>query len=302
MTGHLRKVLGPFYFTGIFWYRLHLFGARVIPDWAMPGMTRVFVGAFFFALGGVRRAVASNLELVLGPARGLERLRRSWRTLYTFSWALTERYEQFVPRKGFEFTIEGREIWDGLTLRGQGFVLVTAHLGNWEVGSTLPATRQDLVIHLVREAELDARSQHFVQGLLGGLGGVRYQTHFATDDPSLGVELLDALRKGEIVALQGDRPRAGGQSLTVELLGIPFAMPIGTAALARLAGVPMVPVFTIREGRRRYRVTLRPPIEVPRTADRARDHANALQALALELEQAVRAHPHQWYCFRKLRP
>lgn len=300
-TGWLRRVLGPFYFTGVFWYRFHLFGARVLPDWSMRAMTVLVGGSFFLALGRVRRAVAANLDPVLGPASGLERLRRSWRTIQMFSWTLTERYEQFVPRKRFAFRMEGAEVWEELIGSGRGFVLVTAHLGNWEVGSTLPATRREIVLHLVRETELDPRSQHFIDELLGRLGGHRYRTHFATDDPSLGVELLEALRRNEIVALQGDRPRAGGKTCSVELFGLPFEMPVGPAALARLAGVPLVPVFTLREGRRKYRVVMRAPIGVPRTPDRAADHRAALQALAQELEWGVRQDPHQWFCFRELR-
>ena len=300
-TSWLKRVLGPFYFTGVFRYHMHLIGARVVPDWLMGFFVLVFSSGFFLALGRVRRAVASNLDLVLGEASPLERLRRAWRTIHTFAWTLTERYEQFVPGKPFDVRLEGGEVWEELTRSGRGFILVTAHIGNWEVGSTMPATRTNLVIHLVRETELDRHSQKFVEELLTGLGGRGYHTHFATDDVSLGVELLDALRKGEIVALQGDRPRVGGQTCRVELFGFPFEVPLGSAVLARLAGVPLVPVFTLREGRRRYRVVMRPPIEVPHTSDRDADHRDALQKLASHLEWGVRQVPYQWFCFREVR-
>ena len=206
-----------------------------------------------------------------------------------------------MPRLSFETRVEGGEIWEDLVTRRKGFVLVTAHLGNWEIGSTMPATRDDLTIHLVREAELDADSQDFIESLLKKLGGVNYHTHFAQGDLALGVELMTALRKGEVVALQGDRPRAGGQTMEVELFGHPYEVPVGPAVLARLAGVPLIPSFTLREGRRKYRVLFRPPIHVPRTRDRDADHRVALEAMIREVEHAVRQEPYQWFCWRDLK-
>ena len=109
----------------------------------------------------------------------------------------------------------------------------------------------------MREAETDPRAQRFIQELIRRCGGDLYVTHFA-EDPQLGMEMLDALRHGEVVALQGDRPRSGGRAAEMRLFGRPFPLPIGPAALARAAGVPIVPVFVFREGRRRYRCILQP--------------------------------------------
>ena len=112
--------------------------------------------------------------------------------------------------------------------------------------------------------------------------------------------LLDALRRGEIVALQGDRPRTGGRVAAATLFGRPFPLPVGPAALARAAGVPLVPVFVFREGRRSYRVAIRPPIHVPPAAESPAGIDEALCQFAAELERAIAAEPHQWFCFRRL--
>jgi lauroyl/myristoyl acyltransferase len=61
-------------------------------------------------------------------------------------------------------------------------------------------------------------------------------------------------------------------------------------------------VFTLREGRSRYRVVVRPSITVARSADRQRDVAEAVQRLADEVERVVRSRPHQWFCFAKIWP
>ena len=132
-------------------------------------------------------------------------------------------------------------------------------------------------------------------------GAASYFTHFA-EDPQLGLLLLDALRRDEIVALQGDRPRAAGRTESMTLFGRPFPLPVGPAALARAAGVPLVPVFVFREARRRYRCEIRPPIEAPASGDRQADVREVLRRFAADLEDAIARQPHQWFCFGRLWP
>lgn len=292
-----RRVLGPLHFTGVFWYRLHLFGLRVLPEPLLRMMVALFSTAFTLALFGVRRAVGRNLRRTHPDSGRMRRAALTWRVIHEFSWCLTERYEQFLPGPRAAATIENPEAWLAAAGSGKGVLLVTAHLGGWELGSTLPAMKDDVVVHVVREEELDSAAQSLVEGLLEGLGGDRYHTHFARGNPELGLELFDALRRGEVVALQGDRPRAGGESIEVSLLGVPFHVPAGVPTLARAAGVPILPVFTLRVGRRRYRVHFRDLVHVPCTADRVTDVRAGAEGYALALEWALREAPLQWFRF-----
>ncbi|HEY0510310.1 MAG TPA: lysophospholipid acyltransferase family protein [Thermoanaerobaculia bacterium] len=300
-AGWSRRLLGPFHITGVFWFRLHQFAVTNLPLWALKVVLAVFTAFFWIALRKIRAAVASNLEAVLGPCGWWERQRRIHRTFHTFAWCLSERYERLSTDRVFAVEAEGLETWRGLAGGELGFILVTAHLGAWEVGSMLPASREGRRIHVVREAETDPRAQRFIEGLIRKCGGDLYTTHFA-EDPRLGVDLLDALRRGEVVALQGDRPRSGGRTVEARLLGRPFPLPVGPAALARAAGVPIVPVFVFREGRLRYRCVIRPAIQVAQSADRQRDVREAQERFAADLETAIRREPHQWFCFRRIWP
>lgn len=298
-AGWARRLLGPLHVTGVFWFRFHRFGIRVIPTWALAPLLLLFTAFFWITLRKIRAAVASNLEAVLGPCGWWERQARIYRTLRTFAWCLTERYERLTTERAFSVAAEGQESWRDLVASGQGAILVTAHLGSWEVGSMFPADQEGRRVHVVREAETDPRAQEFIEKLIRGRSGELYTTHFA-EDPQIGMDLLDALRRGEIVALQGDRPRSGGRTQEVSLFGRPYPLPVGTVALARAAGVPLVPVFVFREGRRNYRCMLRPPIHVAQSGDRQRDLESALGRFTADLEEAIRREPHQWFCFRRL--
>lgn len=297
--GWSRRLLGPFHVTGVFWFRLHQLGVTFLPGWALRAAIGVFSTFFWIALRKIRAAIASNLEAVLGPCGWWERQRRIHRTFRTFAWCLSERYERLSTDRAFSIEAEGLEEWRELAGQEGGFILVTAHLGAWEVGSMLPSARDGRRVHVAREPETDPRAQRFIEGLIRRCGGELYTTHFA-DDPQLGVDLLDALRRGEIVALQGDRPRSGGRTVEASLFGRPFALPVGPAALARAAGVPIVPVFVLREGRLRYRCLLRPAIHVAQSGARQRDLHEALARFTADLEAAIRREPYQWFCFRRL--
>src|SRR5258708_33499978 len=94
-------------------------------------------------------------------------------------------------------------------------------------------------------------------------------TNLGSDTRRLGIALAEALRRGEIVALQGDRPRRNGRTHTAQLFGRPMRLPVGPQSLARATGAALVPGFSFREGPYTYRVVVRPPITGARTRDRA---------------------------------
>ncbi len=301
-TGWARRMLGDFHVTGLFWYRFHRWAIATLPEWTLGIWITLFTSFFFLTILNIRRAIAANLEVVLGPCGFLRRQRRIFTTLWAFAWCLSERYERLSTQRTFAVSVEGMEHWREATGNGQGCVMITAHLGLYEVGSMLPAAAEQRHVHLVREPEVDPRAQAFIRQSVSAVEGSHYTMHFQSDDPLHGMRLLDVLCRGEIVAIQGDRPRAGSRTIAASLFGRPFEFPAGPAALARAAGVPLLPVFAIREGRRRYRLIFMPPIAVPQTTDRNADLAAATLRVAVDIERAVRRAPHQWFVFRELWP
>ncbi|MEN8164775.1 MAG: lysophospholipid acyltransferase family protein [Acidobacteriota bacterium] len=299
--GLLRRLLGDYHVTGVFWYRFHSRGLQVIPEWSKRPIINIFTGFFFIALRRIRSAIVFNLTPVLGPSGCIERQRRIWRTMKTFAWCLNERYENLNGDLKLEADIEGEAVWQNAMAEDRGLIVVTAHIGHWEVGAQLPTLREGQTVHVVREAEVDPKAQELIRQLMQNVSGGRFQVHFSDEaDTAFGARLLAALRRGDIVALQGDRPRAGGQTLTTRMFQHDYSVPLGPAALARAARVPLVPVFIFRDGRARSRVSIRQPIEVERTADRTRDLQTAMQKVTTEIEGAIRFRPHQWFCFNRV--
>jgi len=301
-VGRARRLLGDFHVTGLFWYRFHSWAMCHFPSWSIGIIVTVFTTFFFCTIFNIRRAIASNLQAVLGPTGLFGRQVRMYRTMWAFAWCLSERYERLTTERPFEIDASGLEHWKDALSAGNGLVMVTAHLGAYEVGSMVPAMKDGRRVHLVREPEVDPRAQQFIRDSVASVESDRYTMHFQSGDPLQGIAFLEALRRGEIVAMQGDRPRAGAKQVAGRLFGRPFSFPGGPAALARTAGAPILPVFAIRRGRRRYHVVFSPPVRVARTADREADLSEAVAKIGSEIERAIRLAPNQWFCFRELWP
>jgi lauroyl/myristoyl acyltransferase len=295
-------LLGRFYYNGPFWYWFPMFGVRVIPRWAIPPILASFTLVFWALLHGPRRAVDANLELVLGRAGLLGRWRRSFRTIHQFAWCLAERYQQFLPNSRISTDSELHPDWERIKDSPNGIIFVTAHVGGWEMGAGVtqddPSTR---VLHVVREREANPESAKYLESLLAGLGGPRIVVHYSADESSLGIELLGALRRGEWIALQGDRPPTGGKVVSIPFLGEDVDFPLGPALLGRLSGAHVVSIFVERLGREHYRLRMCRPIQVDQAILRDEAIKQATTAFARELEAVVRRRPYQWFCLRNIR-
>ena len=298
----MERLLGRFHVYGVFWYQLPIFAARYVPKWTYYFLTPLFALFFFLVLRKIRRVIASNFEAVLGPCGFFERQRRIWRNILNYSWCLIERYEDLATDRRAVPEVVDDHIWRDLPAEGKGLVVVTAHIGHWEVASAYPADLHGRRVHVVREAEINPASQELFKELVRERSKGGYCVHFARRAGDLGPKLLLALRDGDIVALQGDRPAREGRTVETRLFGRPFKVPVGPAAMARAAEAPILPVFIYRTGRSRSKVVFRPPIRVAKTEDRMGDVQQVVDRISAEVEAAIMADPFQWFCFVELWP
>jgi KDO2-lipid IV(A) lauroyltransferase len=182
--------------------------------------------------------------------------------------------------------IEGDEHLLAADAERRGLVLVTAHLGNSELGGRLLATRLARPTHVVVAAEADPGVERFLRG---GSAPVRFVRR---GDPMAGLPLVAALRRHEVVALQGDRALGTRGDALVDFFVAPAPFPLGPFLLARAAGAPIVPAFCLLERDLRYTVVMARPIHVT-----AGGEAAALAEWVGVLETTVRRAPEQWFNF-----
>jgi KDO2-lipid IV(A) lauroyltransferase len=181
--------------------------------------------------------------------------------------------------------VEGEEHLHAALAAGRGVIFLTAHFGNWELAGRLLLRRFRRPTHVLVAAEPDPG----VEAFLRGGGPLRFVTR---DHPVAGVTLLAALRRNEVVAMQGDRGLGTRGDLALPFFGAPAAFPLGPFVLARAAGAPLLPAFCALRDDRRYAVTLGAPIRVAPEGEAA-----ALAAWVRVLEDRVRRQPEQWFNF-----
>lgn len=182
--------------------------------------------------------------------------------------------------------VVGAEHAHAAAAAGRGVVVVTAHVGNWELGGRLLARQLARPTHVVVAAEADPRLERFLRG---GPAPVRFVRRGA---PTAALSLVPALRRGDVVALQGDRALGTRGDVAVPFFGADAAFPLGPFVLARAAGVAVLPAFCLLGADRRYTVSVEPPIEVE-----AGSESDALARWAGALEAVVARHPEQWFNF-----
>jgi KDO2-lipid IV(A) lauroyltransferase len=190
----------------------------------------------------------------------------------------------------FSFEMEGN--WAALTrarAAGRGALIVSAHLGNWFSGG-IAVARHGIPVRTVMYRN---HAGDFMDQKVAKRGNLR-QT-FVDDDPFSMMEVVRALREGEVVAMLGDKPW-DARSIEVPFFGRPAKFPLGTVKLARLAQVPIFPAFCVYDRPRRFHAILCDPIEVtgndPEQAER-----DALAALARVMEKYIAAHLDIWFNF-----
>jgi KDO2-lipid IV(A) lauroyltransferase len=171
--------------------------------------------------------------------------------------------------------------------RLEGAVIsLTAHVGNWDLAGRLLARNSARATHVVVAVE-EARA---LEGWLRRDGdGVRFVPRSA---PTISLGLLAALRRGEAVALQGDRALGNSGDIPVPFFGRPAPFPVGPFRLARASGAPIVPAFCTLGAVHRYAVTVMEPYVV-----KPGDEEEALRTWVGILEGVVRTRPTQWFNF-----
>jgi lauroyl/myristoyl acyltransferase len=165
-------------------------------------------------------------------------------------------------------------------------VSLTAHVGNWELAGRILAQHSARATHVVVAVE-EAR---FLERWLRRDGS---GVHFVPrSNPMVSLGLMAALRRGEAVALQGDRALGNRGDVPVPFFGRPAPFPIGPFHLARAAGAPLVPAFCTLDADGRYSVRVLEPLKIVRGGEE-----DALRTWVGMLERIVAQKPTQWFNF-----
>ncbi|MGA8754378.1 MAG: hypothetical protein WB712_12095 [Candidatus Deferrimicrobium sp.] len=169
---------------------------------------------------------------------------------------------------------------------GRGVILVTGHIGNWELGALFFA-RHGFKINVVTIPEGRERIDS-IRGAYRMRQDIR--TIVIDGSPFSSLEIVSALRRGEIVAMLVDRWE-GADGVPAKLFGAERRFPRGPFVLSRATGAPVIPAFIVREGSI-YRGVVDPPFIMEEPEDEP-----GARRVSESLERMIRTYPDQWYNF-----
>jgi phosphatidylinositol dimannoside acyltransferase len=249
--------------------------------------------AFGLALPDVRRRIVSNLRRVHGQRSALREQLDAVSTLANYAACFTE--AMATSREGTtpQVKVTGESLLRDALSQG-GVVLVTAHVGPWELTAQLLGQDLTAEVVLVMEPEPNAAAGE-LQDRWRSERGLRV-LHVGVH-PTDALPLIAHLKQGGVAAMQMDRVPPSGRVLSVRLFGEPFDVPEGPFRLAALSGAQVVSVFSRRTGFFEYELTVGAPIELGRRPS-ADELLAAAQRAADAMQDFVRQSPTQWFHFQ----
>ena len=283
--------------TSRLWFPAALAAARNLPRPFMHGGGRLLARAYYAARPKYLRASRANLSIIRGRDQEDPEVRALASAMVASHFAAWVDFLRFATRPpedaarlvegviGYSRIVEGR-------LRGKGVLLLTAHLGNWEVGGLMLAQmKQPIHVVLVPDifpgVERQRRKLHEARGVVE----IRVDRSFV---PTLAV--LRVLSENGIVAMQGDRD-FDNTGIAVPFFGREAYFPRGPLRVAMASGATVLPSFIVRRPDGRYRAIVEEPLVVETGEDRDAALRRNLERYVAILERYVKEYPDQWYCF-----
>ncbi len=288
-------------------YRLSITVARLLSSFAsiLPNPVGVrlaiVIGWVVFRFNaGFRENVRDNLLHVLGSDTPKDRIEQTSRSiarngiLNILDLLIMYRRSPTEVLALMDLDPEFIRHLDGLDREPGGTIVVTAHLGSFDmIGQSMAVMGYPLTI-------LSGRTTYRV--LFDAVSFLRSNKGSRIVEPSpSGVRsIYRSLRRGEVVGIVCDRDFFfNGNPVT--FFGAETTLPPGPVRIARDTGAMLLPTFARRNGER-HEIRVQPPFKVPRTDDLAADMAAGMAFLVAALEREIGAETDQWSIFQRVWP
>lgn len=250
----------------------------------------------FWLDGRHRRIVQQNLAFVF-PERSRAQIHGLSRDVFEhFGIMLLETLQiPFLPRHLLEnrVRIENEALLLEAMDHPRGCLLVSFHLGNWELGLLAAAARLNRSVLTVAKPVKSKMVHRWLTALRSRFGNAVVFKKGAMP------AMLKTLRAGRAVAILIDQGVRRSEAVEITFLGR-HAMATPAAAILALRGrMPVVPMTCTRDSQGLYTIAVKSPVVFERSGDLHNDVQAYTQLLIDSLENAIRACPEQWFWFHK---
>ncbi len=181
---------------------------------------------------------------------------------------------------------EGLDVLDRIRAEGRSIILITGHIGSWEVLAGYIAMK-GYPLYIVGARLYDPRLNRLLLKMRKSGGYINIPRGGSTK------YLLQILNRPNLLGLLIDQDtRVAGTF--VDFFGKPAYTPVGPVILARKTGASLVPVFIKLDRTYRHRINILPEFKMTLTEDKRKDATRNTQALTKIIEDFIRTVPTQW--------
>ncbi len=258
------------------------------------------IAAVFMLLGGRRQFGMLSWWRRLRPRAGtIVHWMLAYRQFASFGRIMCDRFLALQRPDDYVIELSGIDGMRAIRSCRQGCIMLSAHVGNWEMSSYwLHTIAGDIGrVHVVMVRDDVAFVQKIADKNLRG-----DFTHVIDPRDGIGASLAinAALTAGDMVCMLGDRVMGNQPAIEVDFMGSRVRFPSGPFHAAMMTGAPILVGFLVKTGMRRYLVHVDAPwyVRLPtKRADRAAVMHAAVQRWAKRLELQARRYPQQWHNF-----
>jgi len=226
----------------------------------------------------------------LGYSR-LKSLVSLYKNYYLFGQTLIDKIVSMANLgEKFTFNYEGENYLHEIVEGGKGGLLLSAHIGNWEIAGFY-LKRINTKVNLVM---LDAESENIKKYMQSVTGNKEFNVIAIKDDFSHVYQIYDALKNNELVCIHADRFMEGSRSIEKNFLGESAKFPEGVFHLAVLCQVPISIVFAFKESARHYHFIATPP-KVYSGKSKDESKLELINDYIEALEDKIRRYPTHWF-------
>jgi predicted LPLAT superfamily acyltransferase len=213
---------------------------------------------------------------------------------YNFGQTLIDRVASLTGKYKFNIEFEGEHYLYEIVKQRKGGIMLSAHIGNWEIaGHYLKRIPTTFVIVMYENENINIKKQ--IERI--GINEV-VRFIFIKEDLSHIYEMADALNQNQIICMHADRYLYGVKTEMSMLFGDLAPFPIGPWIFATKYKVPVTFVFGMKESNNNYHFYASKPkiYEWQRGEDNFKKGIqNALKEYTYQIELKIQKYPYQWF-------
>lgn len=261
---------------------------RVLPLWLLYGVMALVVPFYMlFNRKGYRAMYRFFHErLGYGPLKSFCKV---YANHFRFGQVILDRFGVYAGKK-YQFEVEGLSLMDAMEARPEGFLMLSSHVGNYEMAgySLRPKIKNLNALVFAGETAtvMENRQRILSQNNIHMIA--------VKEDLSHLFAINTALDNGEIVSMPADRIFGSQKSADCRFFGETARFPLGAFALAVQKEVAVLGVFVMKEGMKKYHAFVR-EIEYDKQTNKREQMSQLAQTFASQLEDIVRRYPTQWF-------